>query len=120
MTKQEIQALVDKVKYKDWRFLVRDKNGSMYLQIKFDAPDNYTGEVEEQSCRKFTLSEHMVKTEVYDTVWLAIQRAEIHEAAENYWVWDDVSERYLLPECPHVSFDAKMELARNNRIEVRD
>ena len=119
MNKQEIQLLIDKVKYKDWRFIVGDKNGALYLQIKFDAPDNYTGIFEEQSCRKFSLSEQMVKTEIYDAVWLAIQRAEIHEAAERYWVWDEESQQYLLPECPHIAFDAKMELARNKRIEVR-
>jgi hypothetical protein len=119
MNKQEIQELVDKVKYKDWRFIVGQKDRSLYLQIKFDAPDNYTGIVAEQGCRKFTLSEHMVKTEIYDTVWLAIQRAEIHEAAEQYWVWDDESGKYLLPECPHHSFDAKMEMARNGRTEER-
>jgi hypothetical protein len=39
----------------------------MYLQIKFDAPDNYTGAMEEQSCRKFQLSEFMVKSEVVET-----------------------------------------------------
>lgn len=120
MNKEQIQVLVDKVKYKDWRFIVGEKNGTMYLQIKFDAPDNYTGVISEQSCRKFQLSEFMVKTEIYDTVWLAIQRAEIHEAAEQFWVLDDITGEYLLPECPHFAFDAKMELARDKRFEERD
>lgn len=113
MTKQEMQAIVDDIKYKNWRFIIGEKNGSLYLQLKFDAPDNYTGIVEEQSCRKFMLSEHMVKSEVVETAWLAVQRAELHEAGENFWY------KGVLPYCPHIDVDARVEMMKANRIDVR-
>lgn len=113
MNKADIQAIVDKIKYKNWKFIVGDKNGAMYLQIKFDAPDNYTGTPEEQSCRKFQLSEFMVKSEIVETAWLAVQRAELHEAGESFWY------EGVLPFCPHIDIDARVEIMRDKRIDVR-
>lgn len=114
MNKKEIEEIVSKIRYKTWKFIVGEKNGVMYLQIKFVAPDNYTGIIEEQSCRKFMLSEFMVKSEVVETAWLAVQRAELHEAAEAFWY------EGVLPYCPHFDVDARVEIARDKRFDVRD
>lgn len=113
MKRAEIQEIVDKIKYKDWKFIVGDKNGTMYLQIKFLAPDNYTGVVEEQSCRKFQLSEFMTKTEIVEAAWLAVQRAELHEAGENFWY------EGVLAYCPHLDIDARVEMAKAKRFDSR-
>jgi hypothetical protein len=113
MNKEDIKTILKQIKYKDWRFLLREKEGVMYLQIKFDAPDNYTGVMEEQSCRKFMLSTAMVKSEIVETAWLAVQRAELHEAGENFWY------KGVLPYCPHIDIDARVEMMRENRIDVR-
>jgi hypothetical protein len=73
------------ISYKDWEFYVGDKNGAMYLQIRFDAPDNANPlEISRQHCRKWMLSEWMTPTEVVQTCWAAVERAEIHEASENF------------------------------------
>src|SRR5690606_37153327 len=111
--KKDIDKITSNIKYKDWRFVVGEKNGTLSLQIKFNAPDNYTGEVEEQSCRKYQLSEHMVKTEVVETAWLAVQRAELHEAGENFWY------KGVLPYCPHIDIDARVEIMKDKRIDIR-
>lgn len=113
MNKKEIQTILSKIKYKNWNFFVGEKNGVLYLQLKFNAPDNYTGELEEQFCRKFQLSEHMVKSEIVETAWLAVQRAELHEAGENFWYEE------VLPYCPHIDIDARVEIMKANRIDVR-
>lgn len=73
------------IQYKDWEFFVGEKNGVIYLQIKFDAPDHSRPEVvERQHCRKWQLSEWMTPTEIVQTCWAAVTRAELHEAAETF------------------------------------
>jgi hypothetical protein len=85
MTTQEIKDFVAKnIQYKDWKFVVNDKNGVVYVQIQFEAPDNFNGGVEAQHCRKWQLSEWMTPTEIVQTCWAAVQRAEMHEAAEAF------------------------------------
>jgi hypothetical protein len=86
MNKQEITEFVAKnIRYKDWEFFVNDKNGVIYLQIRFDAPDNFNPQkIERQHCRKWQLSEWMTPTEIVQTCWAAVTRAELHEAAETF------------------------------------
>lgn len=74
------------IQYKDWDFFIGERYGTPYLQIKFWAADNTdkTGKkpLEYQHCRKWMLSEWMTPTELVETAWAAVQRAELHEAAE--------------------------------------
>lgn len=114
MTRQEIEQIINQIRYKDWQFIVGEKNGVLYLQVKFNAPDNYTGVIEEQSCRKYQLSTFMVKSEIVETAWLAVQRAELHEAAERFWY------KGVLPYCPHFDIEARVEMAKNGRFETRE
>lgn len=82
----------DKIKYKNWVFSVDDvddvddesDNCHYYLQIIFEAPDNFTGNMERQYCRKWLLSVHMTKTELVETAWKAVRMAEEHEAREQF------------------------------------
>lgn len=67
-----------------WDFLIKEKNGVPYLQIQFNGADNFTGKVERQYCRKWQLSEWMTPTELVETAWAAVQRAEMHEAKETF------------------------------------
>ncbi len=86
MNKQEIKEFIDQnVRYKDWQFYVGDKNGTIYLQIKFLAPNNLHPEkIEWQHCRKWQLSEFMTPTELVQTCWAAVTRAEMHEISEQF------------------------------------
>jgi hypothetical protein len=113
MDKKQAQALAKRIKYKDWEFYIGDYNGHLYLQVKFEAPDNYTGEQGMQSCRKHPISSWATVTEFYDTAFFAVQRAELHEAAENFWVDG------ALPFCPHLDFEARLELAKEGKFDSR-
>jgi hypothetical protein len=85
MNIDQIRKFFDhQVKYKDWSFCIGQKGDAMYLQIQFNAPDNFSGKIECQHCRKWQLSEWMTETELVQTAWAAVQRAELHEAAENF------------------------------------
>jgi L-rhamnose mutarotase len=84
MTKPEIQSLLRQIQFRNWTFHLGEKNGVLYLQIQFDAPCNHTGTLERQYCRKWQLSEHMTRSEIVGTAWLAIEQAVRHEAAEQF------------------------------------
>lgn len=81
----KMREIVKNIEYKDWRIRVEEnKNtGYYFLQVIFDAPDNYTGVMEEQHCRKWQLSTHMVPSEVVRTAYKAILAAEEHEVGEH-------------------------------------
>lgn len=85
MTYTEIQTFfTENIKYKPgWVFHVGKKGEAMFLQIRFMAPNNYRpDQMELQYCRKWQLSEWMTETELVQTAWAAVQRAEMHEASE--------------------------------------
>lgn len=85
MNIEQIRKFVaSNIKYKDWAFVINEKNGVMYLQIQFIAKDNFSDDTSIQHCRKWQLSKWMTETELVQTAWAAVQRAEIHEAAENF------------------------------------
>jgi len=86
MTLEEIRSFVkEEIKYKDWEFHIGTKDNAIFLQVRFMAADNYHPEVTElQYCRKFQLSTWMTKTEIVQTAWLAVSRALLHEASEQF------------------------------------
>jgi len=113
-TTAELQAVVDLVEYKDWKFVLIEKSEDVVLlQIHFMAPDNESGgEAILQKGRKWYLSPWMCNTEIVQTVWAAVSRAELHEIQEQFLykgfsIWNN-----------HVDVDALVEVAY--RIDQRD
>lgn len=92
MTFEEVQKFIARnITYKPgWEFAIKRKKtkgkevDAFYLQIQFDAADNFSGKVERQYCRKWLLSEWMTPTEIVRTAWLAVQQAEKHEMEETF------------------------------------
>lgn len=83
MTPAELKAFVaEHITYKDWTFYVHTAGPIPYLQVHFKGTCSVTGNTETQKGRKWLLSHHMTPSEVVGTCWLAVQRAELHEAAE--------------------------------------
>lgn len=73
------------ISFLDWEFVVKEKGGVPFVQVQFDAPNNYDPEkIDRQHCRKWQLSYWMTPTEVVQTCWAAIQRAVLHEASEQF------------------------------------
>lgn len=114
MNKQDIQNIVDKISYKDWNFKVGQNEEHYYLQVIFNAPDNRTGKIEPQFCRKWQLSTHMVVSEIVRTAYKAIVAAEEHEVGEHF------KYKGQLVYCPHIDVEALVEVMENNRIDIRD
>jgi hypothetical protein len=81
------KARVFGVKYKDWVLhLGRDsgEDGRIYMQWQFKAACAKTGEVCDQSGRKWYLSPHMTVSELVTTAFKAALTAEEHECRENF------------------------------------
>jgi hypothetical protein len=99
-----VQAIVNNIKYKDWRLNVILNEGRLHLQWAFKAP-NWTEAshpVVSWTSRKWPLSEHMVESEIVQTALMAALTAEEHEARETF--------HYLgtRPFHPHISLEHLM------------
>jgi hypothetical protein len=110
MNATEIQKFIDQnIRYKTgWEYNVKTKGETIYLQITFLAPDNFTNIWEKQYCRKWLLSEHMVKTEIVETCWKATQMAELHEMKETFKYKDEAIFN------THLDADLLVDLIKNN------
>jgi len=80
----KIQDILNRIEYKNWAFFVNEDKGALYLQLRFLAPDNLTGEDSLQSCRRWLLSRHMTPSEIVGTALKAVITAEEHEAREQF------------------------------------
>jgi hypothetical protein len=82
LTREQISAVIKDITYKPGWTLHLGGEDNLYLQVQFDAPDNSSGLIERQHCRKWQLSYHMTVTEIVETAWKAVKIAEEHEARE--------------------------------------
>ena len=86
---EELGNILDKVQYKDWTFYLECRGTSddydVLLHVRFMAPDNENGgEPTLQKGRKWFLSRFSCPTEVIQTAWAAVHRAELHEIQEQF------------------------------------
>jgi hypothetical protein len=96
----EIQRMLDsEVRYKDWRFIVQSRpimgtlgpvgtdiqiDVDLRLRAEWMAADAETGREEKQQSRWWPLSAHMVKTEIIQTAFFCVLKAEEHEIRETF------------------------------------
>ena len=83
-TLETLRKLIAEVSFNDWKFILRKDGSRPYLQIRFDAPCNMTGVMEEQAGRKWLLSYHMTDDEIVATALKATLTAVEHEAREQF------------------------------------
>jgi len=87
-TDEDIALLLSRVTYKDWNFLmeVRGKpdHGDVIIQPVFYLPDSSDpdGPAVLQKGRKWFLSRYSCDTEIVQTCWASVKRAELHEMQE--------------------------------------
>lgn len=71
------------VRYKDFEFHVHIEDGNRaYLQVEWPGTDATTGKPRACKGRKWSLSEHMTKSEIVQTAMAAVLAIEEHEARE--------------------------------------
>lgn len=84
MKLKQAKEIVGCLRYKDWWFSLRTRNGEMYLQVEFSARDSVSGDVAIQKGRKWFISEHCTESELVLTALKAVLTAEEHETRENF------------------------------------
>jgi hypothetical protein len=98
--KEYVETILASVLYKDWKFEVTSinnkTNSDLFLRVKFMAPDNTerpraqgddmpSGVVlSEQYGRRWLIEYGSTPTLIVQSAWLAVQRAEMHEIAEQF------------------------------------
>jgi hypothetical protein len=87
-TFETMRQLITEIEFNDWKFLLRKDGSRPYLQIRFEEPDNMTGEMTEWRCRKWLLSYHMTDDEIVSTALKATLTAVEHETREQF-KWKD-------------------------------
>jgi len=113
-TIETIRQLIDDVSFNNWQFLVRLDDTRPYLQIKFQAPCNMTGEFQDQLSRKWILSFHMTDDEIVATALKATLTAAEHEIREQFKWKDQPIFR------PHYNIYELHELSSRNAITKRN
>src|ERR1700727_78061 len=86
MTKQDIQTILDRCKFKDRYFKLLDKGDGFLIQMTYLEPDiehPNDGDVL-QSTRKWYVSRFSTESEIVETVWACVCRSQIHTASEHF------------------------------------
>ena len=79
----QIVATIQQCTYPGFEWVIEWNDGKPYFQVSCpEGVDTATGQPAAWKGRKWTLSLHMTDTEIVQTVWAAVQRALMHEAAE--------------------------------------
>lgn len=90
-SRQEIQNIIDQIKFRDRQFRLLDKGDGFLLQMTYyeqdvENPYAYETGIEPvlQSTRKYYISPFMTESEVVETAWLCVQRSQLHVASEHF------------------------------------
>lgn len=81
---EDIREILGRIEIGEWWIHLSESGSRPWLQIRFQAPDLVTREIEEQHGRKWMLSPHMTKSEVVNTAFKAYLAAVEHEAREAF------------------------------------
>lgn len=104
----EIEAIIRKIKYKDWNFHVGIMDSRPYLQLHFT---DSSGVI--RHGRKWSFSQWMTKSEIVQTAFLAVKTAEEHEARERFLY----KEKAIFG--PHFNVDTLHEICDPGNLDVR-
>lgn len=75
---RKVYAVLDQVRYLDWKFFVGADGHRLYMQVSFDANgEHWNG-------RKWLLSPHMTRSEIVQTAFKAVMTAVEHEVRESF------------------------------------
>ena len=110
---QRAEAVVAKVKFQNYQFVVRLGHGGFFLQGIYDEPDVETKTVEKQFTRKWLLSPHMTDSEIVQTAFKLCMTSMEHRCREDFMFEE---ERVY---SPHYNVNDLLQLCRQKRFDNR-
>jgi hypothetical protein len=86
LSKEQIQGILDQVRFMDRTFHLLEKGDGFLLQAKYLEPDVEIPNSKPmlQSTRKWYISPFMTKSEIVETAWACICRSMLHVASEHF------------------------------------
>jgi hypothetical protein len=86
MCRREIEEIISKVQFRDRTFVLLDKGDGFLLQMRYMEADveKPGSEPMLQSTRKYYISPYMTESELVETLWLCVQRSQLHVASEHF------------------------------------
>ncbi len=112
-TVDSLKALLKACAFGEWDIDLKFDGERPYVQLSFMDTDEFTGLLERQHCRKYTLSYEMCDTEVVRTVFIAIKQAMTHEIEEKFMY----KGRRIFN--PHRSVDALLQISDGTHVDIR-
>ncbi len=107
MTIDKFIEIVDRISYRQWRFVPGMRDDHFTLHVGFHADG------EEWTSRKWLISRHATPSEVVQTAFKAVLTAEEHEVREHFMV-DGVAALG-----PHLDIERLIAVARSGEIDAR-
>lgn len=83
-TPETIGEWLANVEFQNYRFIVREGHGGLFLQAEYEEPDTYTGKLETQWTRKWLLSPNMTESEVVQTAFKLCLTSMEHRCREDF------------------------------------
>jgi hypothetical protein len=114
-TRQQIISIIDQIKFMDRKLRVMEKGDGFLVQMRYMEPDVEHPETgpQVQATRKYYISPYMTESEIVETIWLMVQRSQIHVASEHF----TYKGRRVYSQ--HFSVSARIDLCDGLRYDVR-
>jgi len=113
-SRDEIEAILEKVKYEDRLFALLKKGDGYLLQLSYYERCVETGRVELQKSRKHFISPFMTESEIVETAFLCAQRSSEHVLREHFTY---AGERIY---SPHFHVNARLAMCREKMFDKRE
>jgi hypothetical protein len=112
---EEIQAILDKVQFRDRTFRLIEKDGCFLLQMRYMEADveKENSEPVLQSTRKWYISQYMTASEIVETCWACVCRSQLHVAGEHF----QYQGRRVYSQ--HFDIDARLEACDKGKFDRR-
>ncbi len=106
MDSAEAQGILDDISYKDYRFILHEERGELWLHIQYDRLDTFTGIDGIGYARPWHISRAQTETGLVKTAFAAVKLVEEHEAMEAFKYRD------VRPFDPHMPLAALIRAER--------
>jgi hypothetical protein len=113
-TIEEVQAIIESVKFLDRQFRVLPKGDGYLLQLQYMEADIHTNKEELQGSRKWYISPYATESEIVETAFACVQRSMLHVIGEHFLY---KGKRVY---SPHFSIEERINLCNKDSFDSRD
>jgi hypothetical protein len=113
MNKEQLAEILADIKYEDYQFEIVVKEELLFVQGRYVEADIMTNDPTDQHTRKYYISEHMIVSEVVQTIMLLIKTSMEHRLREHFLY---KGQRIY---GPHFDVDELVQVCQAKKIDYR-